>query len=481
MSLNRLGWAVATGFVLLPLSAAVMAQAEYAGWAVTPRVSISQIYSDNIDLAPRGEEDDEFVTQLDAGVALRREGSRARARLNYNLTGLAYWSDSDSNEIFHQLDADGRADLVQEHLFLEASAIYDQRLRSRSGRTGDIVNTGVDRTDVFQLRVSPVYVHRFADAAAAELRYDHSRVYYVESDARDVDSERNRVLATLDSGPMFSRFGWGLSFDRSEEDFDDGSSVTFQTAEALGRWNFTERLSVFGVVGDEQNSFEQDPSRATPDDTFWRAGATFRPTARTFTEAYVGERFFGTTYGATVRRDLRDGRLFADYNEELRTVNQPDDLRLIRDEFGDPIFDPTTGQPIFELPDLLTGVYLRKRFSAGVSIRRTKTDWGVRLFDERREYELTDQREEVQGVIGDVSWRVLPRTRVFANARIEESTFADERDREDTLFDIRLGVSRDLGPQTSASVDYLYRERESTEDAREYIENRLTATFTKVF
>jgi uncharacterized protein (PEP-CTERM system associated) len=42
-------------------------------------------------------------------------------------------------------------------------------------------------------------------------------------------------------------------------------------------------------------------------------------------------------------------------------------------------------------------------------------------------------------------------------------------------------VSRDLGPQTSASVDYLYRERESNSAAREYNENRLTATFTKVF
>ncbi|TVP77659.1 MAG: hypothetical protein EA353_09925, partial [Puniceicoccaceae bacterium] len=62
-----------------------------------------------------------------------------------------------------------------------------------------------------------------------------------------------------------------------------------------------------------------------------------------------------------------------------------------------------------------------------------------------------------------------------------ESTFADERDREDTLFDIRVGVGRDLGPQISASVDYLYRERESTNAAREYTENRLTATFTKVF
>ena len=480
MSLNRLGWAVAAGFVLLPLSAAVMAQAEYAGWAVTPGVSISQIYSDNIGLAPRGEEDDEFVTELDLGVALRREGSRTRARLDYSLRGLAYWSDSDSNDVFHQLDADSVTNLVPERLFLEASANYDQRVRSRSGRTGDLVNTGVDRTDVFRFRISPLYVHRFEDVAAAELRYSHDRVYYEESDARDIDSERNRVRATLDSGPMFSRVGWGLSFERSEEDFDDGSSVTFQSAEALGRLNFTERLSIFGAVGDEQNSFEQDPSRARPDDTFWRAGATFRPTARTFTEAYVGERFFGTTYGATVRRDLRDGRLFADYTEELRTTNDID-VTPIRDADGQLIFDPETGRPIFELPDLFSGVFLRKRFSAGVSIRRPKTNWGVRVYDERREFQTIDQNERVQGVIGDISWRVLPRTEVFANARFEESTFVDERDREDTLFTTRLGVSRNLGPQTSASLDYLYRERGSTDDAREYRENRLTATFTKIF
>ena len=295
------------------------------------------------------------------------------------------------------------------------------------------------------LRLSPVYVQAFEDVATAELRYIYDRVDYEESNARDTSSQSNRVRATLNSGPMFSLVGWNLSFDREEIDFDDGSSVTFQTAEALARVNVTERFSVFGVVGHEDNDFDQDPRRARPDDTYWRTGATFQPTAHTFLEGYVGDRFFGTTYGGSIRRQLRDGRLIADYVEELRTVNQLDDPRLLRDEFGDPIFDPETGQPIFELPDVLSGVYLRKRFSAGVSIRRAKTNWGVRVFDERREFEIDDRRERVQGVIGDITWRALPRTSVFGNLRIEESTFADDRDREDTLWTTRLGVNRDLG------------------------------------
>lgn len=481
MILSRCFRAVAPGVLLLVLYLPSTTISADGTWDFVPRVSIGQIYSDNINLAPKGEEDSEFVTRLDAGVSARREGARARARVDYNLLGLAYWEDSDANDVFHQLDADGRVILVPERFFLEALATYDQRVRSRGDRGGDIVNTGVDRTDVFNLRLTPVYVQQFDDFATAELRYTYDRVDYQESDARDTNSESNRVRARLDSGPMFAQVGWSLSFDREEIDFDDGSAVTFQTAEALARLSVTERFSVFGAVGNERNDFEQDPSRARPDDTFWRAGATLQAADRTFAEAFVGERFFGTTYGGELRRQLRDGRLFAGYVEDLRTVNEIDDLRFVRDEFGDPIFDPVTGQPIFELPDLLSSVYLRKRFSAGVSIRRGKTSWGLRIFDEKREFEIDDRRERVQGLIGDVTWRVLPRTSLFGDFRIEESTFADERDREDTLLRTRLGVSRALGPRTSASLAYSYNERESTVPDREYRENRVTATFTKSF
>ncbi len=477
MNLNRLYQAVAASVLLLPLSTASIAQTADGRWDFTPRISVGQIFSDNIGLASSGDEESESISRLDAGFALDREGGRGRARLDYNLVGLVYYDDSDLNDVFQQFDGDARVDLVPGQFFVEADASFDQRTLNRD-RPGDILTTNVDRTDVRTIAVTPVYVQRLEDIAVAELRYTYDRVDY--SEASETDSERNRVRARLDSGPMFARTGWGLTFDRSEEDFDDGSSVTLESIEALGRLNMTDRFSVFGAVGDEQNEFDQDPRRAQPDDTFWRVGATFEPSARTFMEGFFGNRFFGDTFGATLRHRIRDGQLFADYDETLRTVNE---LRVtpIRDADGNLIFDGDTGRPIFELPDVRSGVYLSKRFSAGLTIRRPRTRIGLRVYDESREFELTDQGEQARGVVGDVAWRLRPRTQAFLFVRLEENTFEDQRDREDTLFTTRVGVSRDLGPNTSAAIDYTYRELDSTEDDRDYTENRLTATFTRTF
>jgi hypothetical protein len=79
---------------------------------------------------------------------------------------------------------------------------------------------------------------------------------------------------------MFGRIGWGLSYDYSKEDFDDGSSFESQVIEALGRWETTDRSSVFAVVGYEDNEFELDPSLASPDGFLWRVGATYQPATR---------------------------------------------------------------------------------------------------------------------------------------------------------------------------------------------------------
>jgi len=477
MNLNRLYQAVAASLLLLPFSAASMAQTADGRWDFTPRVSVSQTFSDNIGLASRGDEDSEAITRLDAGLAVNRVGGRGRLRLDYNLLGLLYWEDGDRDDVFQQFDGAARLDFVPGQFFVEADASFDQRTLNRD-RPGDILTTDVDRTDVRTIAVTPVYIQRLEDIATAEVRYTYDRVDY--SEASETDSERNRIRARLDSGPIFARTGWSLSYDRSEEDFDDDSSVTLESIEALGRLNVTNRFSVFGVVGDERNEFDQDPRRARPDDTFWRAGATFEPSARTFMEGFVGERFFGDTFGATLRHRIRDGRVFADYEETLRTVNR---IRVtpIRDADGSLIFDGDTGRPIFELPDVRSGVFLSKRFSAGLTIQRPRTRIGVRVYDERREFEVTDQREKAQGIVGDIAWRVRPRTQAFLFARLEENTFEDQRDREDTLLTTRLGVSRDLGPNTTATLDYTYRELDSTEGFRDYKENRLTARFTRTF
>jgi len=477
---ERLAGGAAACLVLLPLSSGVMAQGEFARWDFTPRVSIGQIYSDNIEQARRGEENSEAVTELNAGFRLNRDGPRGSGRFDYNLQGVAFWDESDS-DVFQQFTGAGDVALAPERVFVEGSVDFRQRAVDRNGALSDNLTLNADRTDVLSLRISPYLIQRFEDAAIGELRYAYSRVDY-GSEADEVDSETNRFLATLDSGPMFGRLGWGLSYDYSKEDFDDGSSFESQVVEALGRWRTTERSSVFAVIGYEDNEFELDPSLSSPDGFLWRVGATYEPAARTFVEGFFGERYSDSTYGLEMRHQVRTGELFASYREELTTTNDDEfELRPIRDEFGDLVFDPSTGTPLFEEPDLTTNVYLSQRFSAGFRGRLIKTDWGVRIYNDRREFQSDGTRERVTGVAGNLAWRLAPRTSLGLDARWEESTFADQPDREDDIIRIGLGLRRDLGRGADASLEYSYRDRDSTVRARELTENRITATFTKVF
>lgn len=481
MTSNKLVRGAAASLLLLPLPVTVMAQAEIGLWQVTPRASISQIYSDNIEQAPSGQKNSEPVTDVNAGLRLNRDGPRGSGRFDYNLQGVAYWDESDSNDVYQQFSGVGDVALAPERLFLEGSVDFRQRAVDRDGALTDNLTIGGERTDVLSLRISPFLIQRFEDAAIGELRYAYDRVDY-GSEAGEVDSETNRFLAKLDSGPMFSQFGWGLSYDFSKEDFDDGSSFESWTVEALGRWNATDRSSIFAVVGYEDNDYEQDPSLSTPDDSFWRIGATYQPAARTSFEGFIGERFFGTTYGLDLRHQFRTGQLFANYREELTTSNEDEfALRPIRDAFGDPVFDPVTGTPLFEEPDLRTNVFLSQRFTAGFRGQLPKTDWGLRAYDDRRTYEVDNRDERVTGVTGDVTWRVAPRTSFGVNARWEESTFADEPGREDTLYRFGAALGRDLGRGANASLEYSYREQESTRNDLDFTENRITATLTKVF
>ncbi len=473
-NLRQLLLLLATAGICLPL------QAEEIGWRVSPVVGLSQLYSDNIALAPSGERQDEFISRLDAGLGVLATTRRFRARLDYNLLGLAYWDNSDFNDIFHQGRAGARFDAVPDRFYIDSTLNYDQRLRARSGVAGDIVNIGVDRTDVFRFGITPTFEHRFSNWADLKAFYSYDRVDYEVSDLRDLDSQSHQIAANLKSGSAFATFGWELDFDREEIDFDDGSSVTFQSAELLGRWFVSPQFNVFASIGDERNDFEQDPRRARPDDSFWRAGAAWQPSARTSLEAFVGERFFGTTFGLDVQHRIRDGRLFVDYSEDLTTVSRRGGGVQIGGD-GSIELDPITGLPVFEDPDLIAGVFLLKRLSAGMALNRPRTDLSMRIYNNRRELERSNRRERSLGLIANAEWRAFARTSLYGDLRYEETDFAGIENRDDTIFSLSLGARRALGRSTSASVDYRFTDRDSNATRFDYRENRISLSLTHQF
>ena len=98
------------------------------GWRVTPRLSVGTTYSDNIRLAPPGEEEGDTVLQVDPGISVRKQGGRLNLRLDYTAQGLFYADHRDANQINNSLLAFGTAELYQDNLFLDAYGSVSQVL-----------------------------------------------------------------------------------------------------------------------------------------------------------------------------------------------------------------------------------------------------------------------------------------------------------------------------------------------------------------
>jgi uncharacterized protein (PEP-CTERM system associated) len=102
-------------------------------WRVELTLGASAIYTDN---ANQSEDDPDSAVILTAtpGVTLRSTGSRrVEATLQYGLTGVTRFGHDDGTDVLHNLNALGKAELVEDFLFLDASARVSQELISLEG------------------------------------------------------------------------------------------------------------------------------------------------------------------------------------------------------------------------------------------------------------------------------------------------------------------------------------------------------------
>jgi uncharacterized protein (PEP-CTERM system associated) len=126
----------------------VCANSANAGdWDITPRISVAEIFSDNINLDDDDKESD-LVTEITPGISIHGEGGLLKADIDYQMQNAIYASNSDANGTFHQLDAFANAELAKNLFFVDASSTMGQALISADNTvsTGNLNNAG-NRTD----------------------------------------------------------------------------------------------------------------------------------------------------------------------------------------------------------------------------------------------------------------------------------------------------------------------------------------------
>lgn len=452
---------------------------------VSGSVSVGAIYSDNINLAPDGFEEDDFIYRAAPSISLSSIGRRYDFQLDYTLEALYYQDQDDSTEVYNQGDATLDIEVLEEHLFLNTLASISQVVvdPEQPFSSSNIPQTG-NRTDATRFRIGPEW-RQDIFGSSLNVRYDVGRVDY---DDETVQDGKYQDLNTDWTGPEKDRgLTWAIRHEYRNYDYELSEDAKRQLAELTLIYEMSGGWAPFvsgGLESDVQNR-----SDASLEDGIWRAGLR-RNTARTAFEAYAGERSFGSSWGASFQRQYGadSGDIFlVSYaetpttNEELdSTITLPTDPPPGTTTPPGPVVPPPVVPPEVTAPG--SGrFYLEKRGDLILARSFNRNAVSLNLFYEDDETldETTPEDSDTTRQTGlTLVWvyEFGARTQAildgyYANREFSRVNAADD---EDDIFRLRLGMSYQLGTRTALS-GWVAREERSGSDTEtnNYTENQV--------
>jgi predicted porin len=459
-------WTAAVALLAALAAGANPARGE-AEWR--PSVTVSQEFSDNIDLNPEDEQS-AFVTRVTPALGFRNFTSRFQGGFDGALGGR-YTTEGDDQgfDLNGWLTADGELEAVRDLLFFEGNASVSQEVLDNDEAQAE---SNLDTVQVY--RFSPVLRNRLGDIAVVELRYIFSQILVSSDDVSDATGHAGQV--SLGSGTDFDRLRWLLSGGISETIRSEDTDVSRADIDLETEYAMTRSFSV--IAGGGYQSFDQGDSEIDFDSPAYRGGLRWRPGRRTelvFTYGKHDDRF---SPAASFRyRITADSQFLVQYSEGLSTSQERlfDNLALIGidrdtgefiDQRSDTRFDPRPDP--FDIDDNTEYI---KAARADLTFSRGRYSAGLRGYLGREETVVTGDEQDVWRIDAVVS-RALGRALTFdLSGGFERIQFAGGRD--DDEYRIQPGVRYVLGPRATLFADYRRLWQNSNDPTAEYTENRV--------
>ena len=461
---------------LILLAVAGVAHAQQ--WVFEPRLAVSEIYTDNITLAPDGLEEDDFVTQVTPGFTLVKAEGRFTTDIEYDMESFFYSSDSDRNEIFHDLLALATAEIIRERFFLELDASAGQAVvNPEVPFSSSNVSLSGNRTEYWSAGLNPYWVQPLGSRTQARVDYRYGTVDYQNIDIAQgsqiddfVRQEFSIEIGTIADEPGF---GWWLRGDHRESEYEN-----------FGRFEFDEALVEVAIplggqlalvaLGGKETDFPNNPTTGGLDSDRWEVGFRWRASARAQLEARTGERYFGTTYFFDWQYEARQTSIQMTYSEDPTTIGEEQLLPAIQAVAG--------GLPDFEIAPLTTELYTRKNFTGAVRWSGARHQVEIEGNDTKRIYLENPGTERESGLGVTWLWMLGARTRLDVGLYGGRIEFRDTDVRDD-LAQINAGISRQLGRKTliDFSVRHDQRKSNSEQQSFDYEENAAMITLLRTF
>jgi uncharacterized protein (PEP-CTERM system associated) len=398
--------------VLLSLAFVPHSQAEIT---FTPTVVIKETWSDNVNLAPSGQERSAFVTEISPGFAVLAKGPRMQldARYQYRYFASSAKDVSNVRGGGSELQADLKSVVVDDLLYLDAMASRGQQPVSAFGpQLADNTYTTTNRTDVSAWRISPYLTHRIGSTANVLARYTRDSVQTGQDGYADTSGDAiNVVLSSLGE----RRIGWNLLYERQDLSDELAGDSSAQTAQAGLSWRVLSPLTLTASVG--YDDYDYNALGGSTQGKSWSVGYQYTPSPRTALTMRYGHRYFGKSRAMSAVHRSRKSVWNISYDEAVVTTRSQFLLPATLDTSGllDGLFRPsfpdpeqrrqaveaylrTTGLPP-ALPNdvnFLSNRYmLQQQFMASAGFTGVRSTLLLSLYDTRREALSVRQSDSV--------------------------------------------------------------------------------------
>jgi uncharacterized protein (PEP-CTERM system associated) len=476
---------------LVGLAASLPAPARADNWDITPRISVTESFTDNVDLATEaGNRRSDFISAVTPGLSVRGAGARVQAGLDAQ-TEFRYYAETSSRNrenFFPNLAGYGRVELWEDQFFVDARAgisrlTTDPTVGAFSG-FGSPATRDIGTTEVRSFSITPQYLYRFGGFAKFSAVVDYG---FVDSDNSTLGAAQTLTeTVQLNSGTSFTQYLWSLSALHTKTMRDTAFGDQEETRATVGgTYIVNQQLALLSTLG--WQDFTDQTFTNNNDGLIWNVGFNYRPSSRTSVRASYGREYgtnsvtLSSSYAPTSRTQLT-----ADYFETVRTSQQLvlQDLRFLGVNQQGVLVDTRTGLPFNfggELFGFQSVSFRQKRFSAAASTTQGRNNFRVNAFVEKRDTDFTGSEQTVYGVGANFGRTLTRQATGNVGLTLSRSDYGTADGREDDFISLFAGISYFLFKDVQANLNYFHSQRLSNLEGQDITENAVSVSLSKTF
>jgi uncharacterized protein (PEP-CTERM system associated) len=286
---------------------------------VTPRLSISQGFSNNGGLTSQNSQSEQ-ITEVSPGIGVVFNKPRLKGFFDYSLRAIYDARNTVGDNLQQSLNTNGTFEAWDNRAFIDFAGLIGQQPIS-AFETPSVDALGNDNlSETSSFRLSPYLRGSLPSSVDYELRYTWATTRTDTTLRSDITTEEG--LARLSRQATGQSIGWSLEGSRTRLDYSFGQVQTLDAVNGRVFYAVNPTLTLSALVGVESNDL------LTPDMKSYRStglGFEWRPSERTRVYAERSNRYFGD--GHNLEIEYRSRRSVWRYTDTRDVVTSQLDAR----------------------------------------------------------------------------------------------------------------------------------------------------------